>query len=503
VKKPMKYLSILFLTFFLAACTGTTGKEPQAVTPDARASRDGAILQDEQSYADDMDISLDEALKRLEIQNDAAIGALQARLQQEEPGNFAGLWLQHQPQFRIVVAFTRDGQETIAKYMGPDNPLSALIEVHPAQYTYAQLQADQEEVMRLLETFGLPAGAGIMVMDNKVLVDVTNHVAFEAALAQAGLSLPDSVVVNAVYEPLDEPSLTITPTPGIFMPQLKQRDVAFMEALLVGKLVVEDGCLSVRSENDSYLVIWQADYFLTYSHNTVEILDETGTAVARVGDLIYLGGGEQGAVDENELRQPIPETCDGPYWRMGESVPDEFIGNIVADLPVQTLSTADWLHYTNPEIGLTIAYPAGWFVHDAGKALQITPNAQSVWSSFFDPDEPHGNPAFDLMYNLNRQMESTPLDEVENILGSYGMDLEIMRPPAPPPEQPNAIVGIYRFTNEEEQMALLVGAVANPAADPQSVIAMSSVLKIRDLPEYQPIFEAVLGSLHADGPPPS
>jgi hypothetical protein len=461
-------------------------------------------LQDVQSYADDMGITLDEALAVLEIQNDAAIGALQTRLQQDEPATFAGLWLQHQPQFRIVVAFTHDGQETIAKYVAPDNPLSALIEVRPAQYTYTQLQADQEEVTRYLEMFGLPAGAGIMVMDNNVLVDVTNRAAFEAALAEAGLSLPDSVVVNAVYEPLDEPLLVITSTPGIFMPQLKQRDVAFMEALLVGKLVVENGCLRVRSENDSYLVIWQADYFLTDNHNTIEILDETGTVVARVGDLIYLGGGEQRAVDDNELRQPIAETCDGPYWRMGEFVPDEYIPNIVADLPAQTLSTDGWPHYIIPKIGLTIAYPDGWFVHDAGKALQITPNAQPVWSSFFDPDEPHGNPAFDLLYNLNRQMGSTPLDEVENILGSYGTDLDIMRPPAPPPEQPNAIVGIYRFTNEEEQMALLVGAVSNPAADnPQSVIAMSSVLKIRNIPEYQPIFEAVLGSLQADGPPRS
>jgi hypothetical protein len=497
----MKYLPVLLMTLLLAACAGAASEEPRAATPSTDAPIDDAVLKDAQSYADEMDIALDEALARLEIQSGDAIGALQTQLQRNEAGTFAGLWLQHQPQYRVVVAFTRDGQETIEKYVVPDDPLFPLIEVRPAQYTYAQLQADQQKVMRYLETIDLPAGVGIMVMENQVMVDVSDREAFEAALAKADLSLPGSVVIHAVYEPLDEPPLAITPAPGVFMPQLKQRDAAFMEALLVGNLVVEDGCLRVRSENDSYLVIWQADYFPTDNHGTVEILDETGKVVARVDGMIYLGGGEQRAVDDNELRHPIPEACGGPYWRMGEFVPQEYIPNIVVDLPVQVLDTAGWPLYTIPDVGLTTAYPDGWFVHDAGKALQITPNAQPAWSSFFDPDQPHGGPAFDLLYNLNRQMASTPTAEIENILSGYDTELEAIRPPTSLPENPGAVVGVYRFANEEEKMVLLVGAVTNPAAgEPQSVIAMSSVLKIGDLPLYQPIFEAVLGSFRPESP---
>ncbi|MFN2125716.1 MAG: hypothetical protein ACK2UP_19655 [Candidatus Promineifilaceae bacterium] len=500
----MKILTTLLIALLLTACTGTSSNEPQAVTADSTPPMDEAILHEAQSYVDEMGITLDEALARLEIQSDDAIGTLQTQLQQSEPGTFAGLWLQHQPQFRVVVAFTGNGQETIAKYVSPDNPLSTLIEVRPAQYTYAQLQADQEEVVRYLETIGLPASVSIMVMENRVVLDVSDQAAFAAALAEAGLSLPDSVVVNAVYAPPDDPPPDITPVPGVFMPQLKQRDVVFMEALIVGKLVVEDGCLRVRSENDSHLVIWQADYFLTGNHNTLEILDETGAAVARIGDMIYLGGGEQNAVDDNDLRKPVPETCDGPYWRMGELLPDAYIPHIVADLPVATSSTDGWPRVAIPETGLTITYPDGWFVHDASKAMQITPNAQPTWSSFFDPDELHGGPTFDLLYNLNRQVGSTPAAEIENIIGYYGSELEPLRPPESPANHPEAIVGVYRFTNDEEQMALLVGAVPNPAADaPQSVIAMSSVVEIRDRPQFQPLFEAVLGSIQAGSLPSS
>ena len=106
---------------------------------------------------------------------------------------------------------------------------------------------------------------------------------------------------------------------------------AFMEALLIGELVVEDGCLRVRGEGENHLVIWQADYFLTDNDGLLEILDETGKGVATVGETIYLGGGEQRTVDDAQLRQPIPEACGGPYWRMGEFLPEEYIPNVAPD----------------------------------------------------------------------------------------------------------------------------------------------------------------------------
>lgn len=48
--------------------------------------------------------------------------------------------------------------------------------------------------------------------------------------------------------------------------------------------------------------------------------------------------------------------------------------------------------YAGGELGLAFDYPVGWYVHEAGKSLQITPNAQPTWSSFFDLDQPHGGP---------------------------------------------------------------------------------------------------------------
>lgn len=650
----MKSVYCLLLILLLAACAPAAPAALEEPTPTPSA----AELQDAQYYADEMGITLEEALARLSVQNDEAISTLQTQLHANEAATFAGLWLQHEPDFRVVVAFTRDGEETIQKYVTDDNPLTQLIEVRQVPYTYAQLEADQQEAFRILDALNLSAGGGIMVMDNQVVIDITDRAAFDAALAAADVTLPESVVVNTLYEPVGEtPPFAITPVPDLFMPQLKQRDVAFMEALLIGELVVEAGCLRVRDvySGELTLVIWQADYFLTDNEGILEILDEMGAVAARVGEMVYLGGGEQRTVDNAELRQPVPELCaGGPYWRMGTFLPEEYIPNVAADLPPLTQSfdgaktgfafdyparwqvndvreddegitavlasrpmstdefepfqpgdemaailfmpstepinasaegllaameryaanlppnqtttlsphtlvlanrptavmayqdnrggtavetyfmmTADsdrfiwamditpvgenwqirlkmqelvnslqpvhadgWQSYAAPDLNLSFTYPADWFVHDAGKAIQITPNAQPTWSSFFDPDEPHGGPTFDLLHNLNRLMGPTPLAEVETLLQGYEADIEPIAAAAPLADRPDVVVGVYRFTVEDDTMALLVGAAANPAADsPQSAIAMTGLVKLDELAAMQPIFEAILRSL--------
>ena len=66
-----------------------------------------------------------EAIRSATLQQDAA-GILGAALEQYEAETFAGLWLQHEPEYRVVVAFTRDGEKTIRPYVA-DTPLANLI----------------------------------------------------------------------------------------------------------------------------------------------------------------------------------------------------------------------------------------------------------------------------------------------------------------------------------------------------------------------------------------
>jgi hypothetical protein len=65
--------------------------------------------------AEALGISVDEAVRRFQLQE--AIGPLGAQLEANEADTFAGLWLQQEPEFRVVVAFTQDGEATMQPYV--------------------------------------------------------------------------------------------------------------------------------------------------------------------------------------------------------------------------------------------------------------------------------------------------------------------------------------------------------------------------------------------------
>lgn len=281
---------------------------------------ENAFLQDAQLFAEQRGIELSEALSRLQSQDD--VGTLQVKLAEEQAETFAGLWIEHEPTYRIVVAFTRDGEETIQPYI-ENSPLADKVEVRSAEMSYVELKNLHNQATRLTNELGLPVSSSIDIQNNVVELYITDQARFDAALAEANATLPENVVVSAVYEPVGEtPPFDVTPEPSIFMPQLKSRSVSVMAALLVGELVVQDGCLVVESEQERMMIIWQADYYLNNRDGTIEILNETGEVMAQVGETIEMGGGEVSFTPELEaqLREPIPQSCEQPQkvWLMGQ-----------------------------------------------------------------------------------------------------------------------------------------------------------------------------------------
>ena len=101
-----------------------------------------------------------------------------------------------------------------------------------------------------------------------------------------------------------------------FFPQQKQVPNAYMDALLVGKLVLMNGCLRVNTnEGTSPLIIWPYGFSLRENANTIEILDGSGQLVVQVGDDVRVGGGEiQGEHLKEYDGQLFPKECSGPYW---------------------------------------------------------------------------------------------------------------------------------------------------------------------------------------------
>lgn len=65
-----------------------------------------ALQQDGRSYATEFNVGIDEAVRRLRAQEQQ--GDVIARLRDANRSRFAGLWIEHQPTFRVVVRLTGD-----------------------------------------------------------------------------------------------------------------------------------------------------------------------------------------------------------------------------------------------------------------------------------------------------------------------------------------------------------------------------------------------------------
>jgi hypothetical protein len=104
-----------------------------------------------------------------------------------------------------------------------------------------------------------------------------------------------------------------------------RRDI--MSALLIGQLVEKDNFLRIqaRESETSYIVIWPPNYTFRIAHGRIEVLDEKGKRRVKVGEEVFVDGGETHTVSgiaaiSEELQQELSSRDDGPYWIVGAEV---------------------------------------------------------------------------------------------------------------------------------------------------------------------------------------
>lgn len=300
------------LTFGILGCASGEGSAGTPVP-----AEDGALRRDAGVYAADEGISLDEALQRFKLMDD--VGPLGAALESHEKDTFAGFWIEHEPEFRVIIAFTENGEETIKKYVEEGSALADIVELRTYEATLEQLHEAQRKASELLDGLGLYVSSAVMVSENRVEVYVTDSQLFDETLQKAGAILPDHVVPVVTYEPLRDIPFAVNPDPSVCFPQLRMHSGGSMDALLTGELVLE-GCYLRVGGN---LIIWQPDFFVNNNAGVIEILDREGKVVARVGQAVSVGGGEVESVERvNKLiKEPLSGDCLGPYWLMGSMAP--------------------------------------------------------------------------------------------------------------------------------------------------------------------------------------
>jgi hypothetical protein len=144
---------------FTAACARLPS-DAAVPTPDGEARSEAvvdALQQDAAAYAATFGVSAQEGARRLQLQE--AVDALNARLTAEQGATFAGLSIEHAPQFHVVARFTRKGEETIRPYLSPE--LAQVVRVEPARFTLQQLERRLEASYHRVRGSGIPAAGGV------------------------------------------------------------------------------------------------------------------------------------------------------------------------------------------------------------------------------------------------------------------------------------------------------------------------------------------------------
>lgn len=174
-----------------------TSEELQEEALENCPKADDAFAQDDQFYAEDYGVSEEQAIRRARLQNCFAdeLAKLERELKAQEHDSFAGLWIEHEPEYRFVVLFTQHGQQTIRPYTKGE-PYAPLVEVRSgAEATFAELRAAERKAARIVDKLGLRADSSFDVLKNRAELYVANREEFKAELREAGMRLPEHVVL--------------------------------------------------------------------------------------------------------------------------------------------------------------------------------------------------------------------------------------------------------------------------------------------------------------------
>ncbi len=148
-------------------------------------------------------------------------------------------------------------------------------------------------------------------MDSKVLA-----IAFVAII---GIIIVSGCITEKQPVPPVNVSDINTSTSTPFFPQQKENPAIYMDAQLVGELVLDDGCLRVGDD----LLVWPHGFSLSTEDGVIQIIDDNGQPIMRVGDKIKLGGGGCEMPSERiaKYSAELPsDRCSGPYWIVGEVI---------------------------------------------------------------------------------------------------------------------------------------------------------------------------------------
>jgi streptogrisin C len=163
----------------------------------AQAESDEALREDAAMLAQAKGLTIEESMHRLRLFD--VVGELDARLSAKESATFAGLWIENEPELRVVVQHTGELSEGFSRHLD-GRLLAGLVEVRKVPVSLRELEASHAAAAFLVRQIGVAADIDIDVKKNRVKVMVLDSASLEAALSVAKLGLPEHVEIVEVQQ---------------------------------------------------------------------------------------------------------------------------------------------------------------------------------------------------------------------------------------------------------------------------------------------------------------
>lgn len=268
-------------------------------------------------YAREQCVSMSEARRRMNLQAIAPSPTLVEAIKTNEAATFAGLWIQHQPTYGVVVAFTRDAAKTLAKYTR--DPLYIPLD-RPAA-SERDLEEARLRIGRELARFGAkPDVAFVDVMKGTVELGYSGDLsAFNAAVARGEVQLPPYVRLNGPRPLPAAPALPADWRKTVkAFPTERGRTGSGPEPdiLISGTMVLEAGCLRLKQDDGpSRLIVWPAEAALEIKEGKPVVIHRLSGERVSPGR-IRLGYKMRSPVDVKEV-DGLTAACESPFVYAG------------------------------------------------------------------------------------------------------------------------------------------------------------------------------------------
>lgn len=145
------------------------------------------------TYATMFNVSEEEALRRLNLQN--VIGNLNTDLLDNMPDNFSGLWLEHTPEFKVVIR-AKTHLDISPLLVG--RSIGELIEYRESRASFRDFEDAREQAAETLDALNIKAHSAINFYEDRVEIYVMNKLQVEDLLQKGQRQLPDLVTIVQV-----------------------------------------------------------------------------------------------------------------------------------------------------------------------------------------------------------------------------------------------------------------------------------------------------------------